>query len=120
VILVDTAIWIDHIRSADTVLSALLDSERVLVHPAVIVEIALCRLRNRDATIRLLKRMPNATAANDREVLGLIDAFALTGRGIGYVDIHLLASAKLDGASLWTRDKRLHAAAVELGIAATV
>jgi predicted nucleic acid-binding protein len=115
-ILVDTAVWIDHIRAADEVLANLLDEGRIVVHSAVIVEIALGHLRYRDLTLRLLGSMKPATVATDHEVLELVGAHRLEGRGIGYVDAHLLASARLDRTTLWTRDKRLLAAAAEAGV----
>jgi len=120
VILVDTAIWIDHIRVADPILRKLLSEERVLAHAAVIVELALGNLRHREMILAELLDMRPATIATDHEVLQLIDAYSLEGRGIGTVDVHLLASARIDGSSLWTRDKRLHAAAELLGVASVL
>lgn len=117
-ILVDTAVWIDHIRARDSVLSGLLGDGEVLAHSAVLVELALGHLRRRETILELIERLPQATVASDKEVAHLIDAYALMGRGIGYVDVHLLASARLDGSNLWTRDKRLRGAAQELGVGA--
>jgi predicted nucleic acid-binding protein len=117
VILVDTSIWIDHLRTGDVELSQLLDDRDVLAHPFVIGEIALGRLRQRDLVIRRLSQLPSASVATDAEVLHLIESNALFGLGIGYVDAHLLAAARLTpGAKLWTRDQRLAAAAQLLGL----
>lgn len=115
-ILVDTAVWIDHIRAKDPILSGFLGDGKVLVHSAVIVEIALGHLRHRELTVALLQALPQATIATDEEVMHLINTHASMGHGIGYVDIHLLASARLDGSTVWTRDKRLRAAAQEMGV----
>lgn len=119
-ILVDTTIWIDHIRAADPALSQFLNDGQVLMHSAILVEVALGYLKRRELTLALLRRLPVATVATDTEVMRLINARSLEGRGVGYVDVHLLASARLDGSNLWTRDKRLQDAAQELGVAANL
>lgn len=107
-ILVDTSIWIDHFRSGDADLSRLLDNNAVLGHPWVTGEIALGNLRHRDEVIGLLRGLPQASVADDDEVLRLIDREALYGAGIGYVDAQLLTATRLTpDATLWTRDKRL-------------
>lgn len=106
-------------RFADERLTALLDAKEVLGHPFVIGEVALAHLRQREVTLRSLQRLPQAAVATDREVLRLIQAHPLHGRGIGYVDAHLLAAARLTvGARLWTADRRLEAVAAELDVAA--
>ena len=115
-ILVDTSVWVDHLRTADDPLTSLLQDGRVLMHPFVIGEIALGTLRRRDSVLMDLQRLPQATVAADREVLIFIDRHQLAGRGIGYVDAHLLAAAKLTRAWLWTRDNRLRHAADQLGL----
>ena len=118
-ILVDTSVWIDHLRKGDPGLMALLERGGVLVHPFVIGELALGTLCQRDAILDALHDLPRATIAEDAEVIGFIAHHGLHGRGIGYVDAHLLASARLTaGAALWTRDKRLHMVTTELGVAA--
>ncbi|MCR9121925.1 MAG: PIN domain-containing protein [Phyllobacteriaceae bacterium] len=118
-ILVDSSVWVDHLRGASPVLRELLERNRVIVHPFVISEIALESLRQREAVIALLDAMPRAAVATHGEVMGFIDRHGLYGQGIGYVDAHLLASAMLsDGGTLLTADKRLGAAAARLGIAA--
>lgn len=117
-ILVDTSVWVDHLRSGDDALAALLNAAGVLMHPFVLGELACGNLRNRQEVLGLLKDLPQATAARDDEVLFFIERRALMGRGIGYVDAHLLAAVSLDGsARLWTRDKRLQAVAQGLGLA---
>jgi len=120
-ILADSSIWIDHFRSQDEILASLLEQERVLAHPFVIGEIALGNLRQRSVVLKALHQLPEAVVARDAEVLTLIENSALSGLGIGYVDAHLLAAVRLtDEARLWTRDKRLAAAAARLDLAATV
>ncbi len=117
-ILVDTSVWIDHLRRGDRALAGLLDTTRVLVHPFVIGELALGNLRQRDLVLSVLSDLPHASIATDAEVLHFIDRHALFGRGIGYVDVHLLAAVRLTaGAALWTHDRRLHAVAAQLGLA---
>ncbi len=117
-ILVDTSIWVDHLRSADAVLAARLNAGEVLAHPLVIGEIALGDLRRRQDVVDALLSLPAAVVAADPEVLLYIDRYALFGRGVGYVDAHLLASTALTpGTKLWTRDKRLKGVAAMLGLA---
>ena len=117
-ILVDTSVWVDHLRATDKALVGLLDAGMVLAHPFVIGELALGNLRQREAVLNALSDLPRAVVATDAEVLHFIDRHALFGRGVGYLDIHLLAAARLTaGTELWTRDKRLHGVAVQLGLA---
>jgi predicted nucleic acid-binding protein len=118
VILVDTSVWIGHLRARDDELSSLLDSGQVLGHPFVTGEIALGNLRHRSAILRELHELPQSIVASDEEVRQLIDRAALFGRGIGYVDAHLIAAVRLTaGATLWTRDSRLRVVATELALA---
>lgn len=117
-ILVDTSIWIDHLRVGDPKLAALLQDGHVLAHPWVIGELALGQLSDRSEILRLLHNLPHAQTATDAEVLNLVDNRHLFGLGIGYIDAHLLAATLLTaGAGLWTRDKRLAAIAAQLGLA---
>lgn len=119
-ILADTSVWVDHLRTGDKALVALLEAGMVLAHPFVIGELALGNLHQRDIVLMALADLPHAAVATDAEVLHCIERHALSGRGIGYIDTHLLAAVKLTGgAELWTRDKRLHAAAVQLLLAFT-
>jgi predicted nucleic acid-binding protein len=119
VILVDTSVWVQHFRDRDAILAELLERGAALTHPFVIGELALGNLRQRELVLRMLSRLPAATVATNAEVLGFIDRNALFGRGVGYVDVHLLAATRLTaGSQLWTLDKRLNDVAVELGMAA--
>ena len=115
--LVDTSVWIDHLRQGDARMAAALDAGQVGFHPFVAGELACGNLRARADVLRLLQALPPIPVATDKEVLVLMDAENLMGRGIGYLDAHLLASARLGGALLWTRDKKLHAIAAALGLA---
>lgn len=117
-ILVDTSVWIDHLRAGDAYLAALLTGSRVLMHPFVLGELACGNLHNREQVLALLKALPKASVASDDEVLFFIERHAPMGRGIGYVDAHLLAAVTLsDMARLWTRDKRLRMVANSLALA---
>ena len=117
-ILVDTSVWVDHLRNGDALLADLLERTNVVMHPFVIGEIACGSLRDRSSILELLQDLPAAVVADGGEVLGFIERHILHGKGIGYVDVHLLASVALtEGASLWTRDKRLNSVAQALGCA---
>lgn len=119
-ILVDTSVWIDHLRSGAATLERLLSTGMVLGHPWIVGELALGNLAQRQTVLSLLKALPPAVVATEVEVLGLIDRERLHGRGIDYVDAHLLAAARLTpGARLWTRDKHLTDAAADLEIGFT-
>jgi hypothetical protein len=119
-ILVDTSVWIDHLRQADLELTGLLNSGQVLTHRFVIGELALGNLRNRDIVLEALQNLPQAAIASDDEVLRFIVHHSLCGTGIGYIDAHLLAAVQLSpGALLWTRDKRLLAESARLGVCAS-
>jgi predicted nucleic acid-binding protein len=117
--LVDTSVWIDHLRRKDAELAAMLSEGQVLVHPWIIGELACGNLQDRKLVLDLLQSLPSAPVASTGEVLFFIEKHALMGRGIGYVDVHLLAAARLAGTRLWTRDKRLVVVADELGMAYT-
>ncbi len=118
-ILADTSIWIDQLRNGDALMTSLLEAEQIIMHPFIIGEIALGHLPERALILSNLRRLPNAEVARDDEVLTLINTAPLFGRGIGYVDAHLLASVRLTaGSLLWTRDKRLLAVAEMMGVAA--
>ena len=117
-ILVDTSVWIDHLRVGDAELAVLLDRSQVLMHPFVLGELACGHLRNRAEVLALLKDLPQAAIATDEEVMFYIERHTLMGRGIGYVDAHLLAAVTLDGVTrIWTRDKRLRTVADALVLA---
>jgi predicted nucleic acid-binding protein len=121
VILVDTSVWIDHLRAGNVVLERLLNSAGVLGHPFVIGELALGNLRQRNVVLGALRQLPQAVVASDDEVLVFIGDSPLFGRGIGYIDAHLLAAARLTpDARLWTRDRRLRRVAAGLDLAAAL
>jgi len=114
-ILVDTSVWIDHLRKGNKLLADLLEDSEVCSHPFVIGELACGNLSNRGEILTLLGSLPQLTAATDKEVLFYIDQHRLMGRGIGYVDAHLLAaSAIASPVKLWTLEKRLAAIAEAL------
>lgn len=117
-LLVDTSVWSDHLRRHDAALARLLEAGEALVHPFIIGEIACGLFPRRAETLALLSALPAAPLLGLSEVLGFIERHALAGRGVGFVDIHLLASARVAGAKVWTRDKRLADAAAGLGVAA--
>lgn len=107
-ILVDTSVWIDFLRHGDDQLARLLNRSTVLGHPCITGELALGNLRNRTEILSLLRDLPQAVVAEHGEVLHLITDHRLHGHGIGFIDAHLLAAARLTpDATLWTHDKRL-------------
>jgi len=115
VILVDTSVWIDHFRVASLPLVDALKGEQVLMHPFVVGELACGTLKNRREVLDLMERLPRAVVATDDEVLLFIEHNRLMGKGIGYVDAHLLAATSLtEGAQLRTRDRRLSEIAASL------
>ncbi len=117
-ILVDTSVWIDHLRKGNARLGSLLSNAVVLIHPFVIGELACGNLRNRKQILNLLGDLPASRMADDREVLFFIERNELMGRGIGYIDAHLLASVSLSGAAgIWTIDRKLDNVAAQLGLA---
>ena len=116
-ILVDTSIWIDHLRHGEPDLIRILNSGRVFCHPYVIGEVALGTPADRTLTLHDLRRLPLATLATDAEVMSLIENERLFGSGIGWGDAHLLASTLLTpNTQLWCRDRRLSLAAKQLGV----
>ncbi|MDQ3432997.1 MAG: type II toxin-antitoxin system VapC family toxin [Actinomycetota bacterium] len=118
-ILLDTSIWIDHLRVGQSTVAELLEAGAVLAHPWVTGEIALGRLSARAEILALLGNLPQATVATSNEVSTLVESRQLYGLGIGYVDAQLLAATLLTrDAQLWTRDKRLARVATDLGCAA--
>jgi hypothetical protein len=116
---VDTSVWIGHWRSANVPLQKILEDEQVLMHPFVIGELACGNLKNRKEIIALLHALPQARKVNDDEILFFIERHRLMGRGLGLVDAHLLATAHIEAARLWTTDKTLHTLAGELHCAFT-
>ncbi|MCL4497168.1 MAG: type II toxin-antitoxin system VapC family toxin [Deltaproteobacteria bacterium] len=106
-VLVDTSVWISHLREGNNELVSLLNNGEVLCHPFIVGEIACGNLKNRMEIIRLLKSLSGAIVAEAEEILQFIEYNELMGKGLGYIDIHLLASAMLMDAGLWTLDRRL-------------
>jgi predicted nucleic acid-binding protein len=115
VILVDTSIWIDHLRSGSAALATLLQGDLVCTHDFVIGELACGNLRNRSEVLGLLQSLPRLSAASEEEALYFIEQRHIMGRGIGYIDAHLLAAAVIRNVPIWTKDKRLLAIAEEEG-----
>jgi len=117
VILVDTSVWIDHLRGRVPVLMAALDAGAVLAHPFVVGELACGNLKRRGEVLSLMRDLPRAPVAAEDEAMEFIERRRLMGRGIGYIDVHLLASVALAGtATLWTRDRRLATVADDLAL----
>lgn len=120
-ILADTSIWIEHFRHSVPRFQLLLTRREVLAHPFVLGELSLGGLPNREDVLARMHKLPQATTAADSEVLQLIREHRLHGRGIGYLDAHLLAATLLtDDARLWTLDRRLQETARHLGVAAAL
>ena len=115
-VLADTSVWINHLRDGDRHLEKLLFDGDVVCHTHIIGELACGNLKNRKEIISLLKSLPTAPIIEFQEYLYFIEHNQLSGKGIGFVDIHLLASAKLGQVPLWTADKRLKAAAADLDL----
>jgi predicted nucleic acid-binding protein len=117
-ILVDTSVWVDHLRRGDAALEAALDANVVAIHAFVIGELACGLLKSRESLLGLLRSLARLAAATDEEVLEFLERHRLMGRGLGYIDVHLLAATALQGdARLWTRDKRLERVAIEMALA---
>jgi len=115
-VLVDTSVWIDHLRKGESGLVELLAEEAVLCHPFVIGELACGNLKNRQEILSLLQSLPQTPQAENDEVLRFIQESGLMGQGLGWVDVHLLASARLSKSQIWTLDKALCKAGRELDI----
>jgi predicted nucleic acid-binding protein len=117
VILVDSSVWIDHFRKSGKHLSALLDTEAVCIHPYILGELACGNFKNRQRIIALLRTLPAVHKASNEEILYFIEQHRLDGRGIGLIDVHLLASCLTDKCCIWTFDRRLREVAEALNIA---
>lgn len=115
-ILVDTSIWIDHFNKTDKELANLLNSGRVCIHPFVIGALACGNISNRAEILNLLHALPRLEPVFDNEIYTFIEKRKLYGIGLGFVDVHLLASALIHNVKLWTRDKTLKKSAIKLGI----
>jgi predicted nucleic acid-binding protein len=116
-VLVDTSVWVAHLRYGDPGLEELLNEGRVVCHPFIIGELGCGRLQNRSEILSLLETLPPAIQAKHEEVIQFIENYRLMGKGLGYIEVHLLASAILTGVPLWTFDKKLYETAVKLELA---
>jgi predicted nucleic acid-binding protein len=115
-VLVDTSVWVLHLREGNAALEKLLNKGQVMCHRFIIGEIACGNIKNRTEILTLLQLLPLVTQAKHEEVMEFININKLMGRGLGYIDMHLSASAKLTGIPMWTFDKRLDETNKELGI----
>jgi predicted nucleic acid-binding protein len=113
-ILVDTSVWVSHLRHGSERLHTLLHDEQVLCHPFVVGELACGTLRNRQEILALLRALPQAPVAESEEALRFVEGRHLYGHGLGWVDVNLLASALLGKCRLWTIDKLLRDVAASL------
>ena len=116
--LVDTSVWIHHLRAGNRMLRSLLEIGEVLAHPFVVGELACGTLRNRKEILTLLQALPEAQVAEHEEVMRVVEREQLYGQGIGWMDAHLLASARLSRAALWTLDRHLSKIASQLKLTA--
>ncbi len=115
-VLVDTSVWVLHLRSGSSKLAALLEEADVACHPFVIGELACGSIQNRKDILSLLQALPVTPVITQLEFLHFVQAHKLAGEGLGFVDIHLLASARLARVSLWTQDRKLKACAQKLNL----
>jgi predicted nucleic acid-binding protein len=115
--LVDTTVWVDHLRRGDSILVGLLQHLQVTMHPFIVGELACGHLKNRPAVLAALCRLPAVPVMEHADVLEFLENKELMGRGLGWVDVHLLVSAEAAGEKLLTRDRRLKDAAESLGLA---
>ena len=115
-ILVDTSVWIDHLHSVNEDLKVLLLSSQVCIHPYILGDLSCGNISNRNEVLSLLRALPRIDAVLDEEVFVLIEDKRLYGKGLGFIDIHLLASALIHHVLIWTKDKSLQRVAKEFGI----
>ncbi len=113
-VLVDTSVWVSHLREKNDELSNLLNNAEVVCHPFIIGELACGNLKNRSTIIALLEALPTTRLVEHEEILAFIEARKVMGKGLGYIDVHLLAAALLADVTLWTLDKKLDKVAGEL------
>jgi len=116
-VLVDTSVWVEHLRHGDLGLKAQLQECQVCCHPFIVGELACSNLKNRSEILSLLQALPQAMEAEHEEVMQFIENYRLMGKGLGYIDVHLLASARLTQVPLWTLDQKLHEVAGPLELA---
>lgn len=119
-ILVDTSVWVDHLRRGNQRLEEFLLGDQVLCHPFVVGELACGHLKNRHEILSLLQALPKAQTISDDEALAFVESHRLMGVGVGWIDVHLVASAVLSHATLWTLDTKLQKVALAQKAALTV
>jgi len=117
VVLVDTSVWVAHFRDGSIGLEELLEEGEVVCHPFIVGELACGNFKNRSEVLSLLQALPMAVHAEHEEVIQFIENHRLMGKGLGYVDIHLLASAILTKVPLWTLDRKLNKVSSQMGLA---
>jgi predicted nucleic acid-binding protein len=115
-VLVDTSVWVAHLRAGNIGLEALLNNGHVVCHPFIVGELACGNLKNRSEILSLLQALPMAAIVDHEEVMQFIENHALMGKGLGYIDMHLIASAILTKVPLWTLDERLNVVSSKLGL----
>ena len=115
-VLVDTSVWVAHLQGGKAGLELLLNDGDAICHPFIIGELACGNLKNRSEILSLLQSLPTASHVEHEEVMQFMENHRLMGKGLGYVDMHLLASALLSKTPLWTYDKKLNEAALKLGL----
>ena len=115
-VLVDTSVWVSHLRNGDVGLEKLLNDGEVVCHPFIVGELACGNLKNRHEILMYLESLPKAVLAEDGEVLKFIETHELMGKGLGYIDVHLIAAAVLTDVPLWTFDKTLDKITKKIGI----
>ncbi len=116
-VLVDTSVWVEHLRHGSSELKVRLQEGRVCCHPLIIAELACGDLQNRSLLLTLLRALPQAMQAAPEEIMQFVETYNLMGQGLGYLDLHLLASAKLTRVSLWTLNQKLSEVTGKLGLA---
>lgn len=114
-VLVDTSVWVAHFRAGNIGLEGLLNDGHVVCHPFIVGELACGNLRNRSEILSLLQTLPMAVLVEHEEVMQFIEDHVLMGKGLGYIDMHLIASAMLTGVPIWTLDKKLNEVSSKLG-----
>jgi len=115
-VIVDTSVWVSHLREGNTKLERLLNDGDVICHPFIVGELACGSLDNRSEILSLLQALPMATQAEYEEVMQFIESNKLMGKGLGHIDVHLIASAVLTGVPIWTLDKKLDEVSSKLGL----
>jgi len=115
-VLVDTSVWVEHFRQGKIGLETLLNDGHVICHPFIVGELACGNLKSRSKILSLLNTLPMARLAEHEEVMHVIEKYHLMGKGLGFIDMHLLASAMLTNVPLWTLDRRLNSVSTTRGI----